>query len=172
MKRDVLVEDGWILEPPGDAEIGEIMGWFPDAHSVDIWGGPGFRFPFTRDSFLEDCKVEIMSSYCLRTPGGEIAAFGQYYVRQGRAHLARLISNPGLRRQGAARRLIEMIIRSASRAGNYAEASLFVYRDNAPACACYFALGFSVQDYPDDAKMKDECFFLTRPIDIEQVQPE
>lgn len=167
MECDALVEEGWILAPPGDAEIDEVMGWFPDAHSVDIWGGPGFRFPFTRDSFLEDCKLEIMSSYCLRTPGGEIAAFGQFYDRQGRAHLARLISNPGRRRQGAARRLIEMLIRAATQAGDCAEASLFVYRDNTPACACYFSLGFSVQDYPDDAKMKDRCLFLTRPIAIE-----
>lgn len=166
MEPDVLVEDGWILEPPGDAEIDEVMGWFPDAHSVDIWGGPRFRFPFTRDTFVEDCKLEIMSSYCLRTPGGEIAAFGQFYDRQGRAHLARLISNPATRRQGAGRRLIEMLIRAATRAGDRAEASLFVYRDNTPACACYFSLGFSVQDYPDDAEMKDLCLFLTRPIDV------
>jgi ribosomal protein S18 acetylase RimI-like enzyme len=167
MESDALVEECWILEPPGDAEIDEVMCWFPDARSVDIWGGPGFRFPFTRDSFLEDCKLARMSSYCLRNPGGEIAAFGQFYDRQGRAHLARLISNPGKRRQGAARRLIEMIIRTASRAGDYAEASLFVYRDNAPARACYLSLGFRIEDYPDDAKMKDRCLFLTRPIAIE-----
>lgn len=167
MAGDVLAEDGWVLEPPGDAEIDEVMSWFPDAHSVEIWGGPGFRFPFTRDSFLADCRLTTMSSYCLRSPDGGIAAFGQFYDRHGRAHLARLVSNPAKRRQGAGARLIRLIIRAASRVGEYGEASLFVYRDNAPAYACYRASGFSVQDYPEDAEMQDRCFFLTRPIEGE-----
>jgi ribosomal protein S18 acetylase RimI-like enzyme len=164
---NVLVEDGWKLEPPADADIDELMGWFPDARSVSIWGGPGFRYPFTRDSFLEDCQIAKMSSYCLRKRGGDVVAFGQFYDRHGRAHLARLISHPATRREGAGTRLIKLIMRAASREGDYAEASLFVYRDNAPACACYQSLGFRIQDYPQDAKMKDECFFLTRPIDVE-----
>jgi len=167
MERHALVEDGWKLEPPGDADIDEVMGWFPDARSVDIWGGPRFRYPFTRDSFLEDCQIAKMSTYCLRNPGGDVVAFGQFYDRHGRAHLARLISHPATRREGAGTRLIKLIIRAASRAGDYEEASLFVYRDNAPACACYHSLGFNIQDYPQDAKMKDKCFFLTRPIDID-----
>lgn len=167
MGPDTLVEDGWTLKPPGDAEIDEVMGWFPDAHSVDIWGGPRFRFPFTRESFLEDCQIAKMSSYCLRSPNGELAAFGQFYDRDGRAHLARLISNPRARREGAGTRLIKLLIRAASQAGNYEEASLFVYRDNAPAYACYRSLGFRIEDYPQDAKMQEQCFFLTRPIDVE-----
>ena len=30
-------DDDWTLEPASDATIDEIMSWFPDAASVDIW---------------------------------------------------------------------------------------------------------------------------------------
>lgn len=151
-----------MLTSASDADFDELMTWFPDAASVNIWGGPGFRYPFTSQTFREDCHVGEMASYSLRNAAGELAAFGQAYERYGRGHLARLVSNPGLRRQGAGRKLIEMLIESLEASGNYEEYSLFVYRDNAPAYECYRSLGFTVQDYPEDAPMPDQCYFLTR----------
>lgn len=158
--------DGWTLRKTTDVDIDELMGWFPDAHSVDIWGGPKFRFPFTRESFREDCHLDkVMQSFSLRDPDGRLAAFGQLYNRHDRGHLARLISNPDIRRQGAGKRLIERLIRVARDDYGFREYSLFVYRDNEPAYRCYLELGFTVQEYPDDAKMKDQCYFLTRSSD-------
>ena len=142
------------------------MTWFPDAESVDIWGGPVFRYPFTRATFLEDCHVDIMISYSLLDPAGTLAAFGQLYDRHGRGHLARLISNPALRRVGAGRRLVGMMIETLRREDGYSEASLFVYRDNVPARECYLSLGFSISAYPDDAPLKERCYFLTRPLEM------
>lgn len=160
-------ERGWVLQAPTVADFDELMTWFPDAHSVDIWGGPRMRFPFTRSGLLEDCQLDKAVAYCLRDPEGRMAAFGQVYERLGRAHLARLVSNPSMRRQGVGRRLITMLIDTSAQTGGYTEASLFVYRDNAPAYQCYLALGFTVQAYPDDAKMKEKCYFLTRSCDLE-----
>jgi hypothetical protein len=74
-----LVDDGWTLAAATDADLDEVMTWFPDASSVDRWGGPKFRFPFTRQSFIEDCCVDVMESYALGNPGGQLAAFGQSY---------------------------------------------------------------------------------------------
>lgn len=145
-----------------DAEIDDVMTWLPDANSVNIWSGPNFRFPFTGETFREDCRLDLMQSWVLRNPEGQLAAFGQAYDRDGRGHLARLVSNPALRRQGAGRRLIEMIIASLEKTREYDEYSLFVFRDNAPAYQCYRSLGFVVQDYPEDAPMPDKCYFLTR----------
>lgn len=159
-----LDKDGWDLREAHDDDFDTLMAWFPDARAVDIWGGPEFRFPFTRASFLADCRVDIMLSYSLLSPQDELAAFGQRYERNGRGHLARLVSNPAMRRQGAGRRLITMMIEAIRQEGKYEEASLFVYRDNTPAYRCYRSLGFSVQDYPDDAAMADRCYFLTRPV--------
>ena len=158
----MLVDDGWTLAAAADTDFDEVMTWFPDAASVDRWGGPGFRYPFTRDSFVEDCRIDVMDSYVLTSPDKQRAAFGQSYERTGRGHLARLVVNPLLRRQGAGRRLIEMIIASLERRHAYDEYSLFVYRNNTPAYECYVSLGFAVTDYPEDAAMPDKCFFLTR----------
>lgn len=157
-----LKDDGWVLAPATDPEFDDVMSWFPDAHSVDIWGGPNFRYPFTRETFLEDCRVDLMTSYALRNRAGVLAAFGQSYEREGRGHLARLVSNPALRRQGAGRKLVQMIIAALQTADAYDEYSLFVYRDNAPAYQCYLSLGFVVARYPSDAPLPDKCFFLTR----------
>jgi ribosomal protein S18 acetylase RimI-like enzyme len=158
----VLVDDGWTLAAAADADFDEVMTWFADAASVDRWGGPDFRFPFTRKSFIEDCRIDVMNSYVLTSPDGRRAAFGQSYERTGRGHLARLVVNPAMRRQGAGRRLIQLIIASLEKQADYDEYSLFVYRHNTPAYHCYLSLGFAVTDYPEDAAMADKCYFLTR----------
>lgn len=156
------MNDDWKLAAAGAGDWDAIMTWFPDAASVDVWGGPDFRYPFTRQSFIEDCRIDVMDPYVLISPDGDRAAFGQSYERAGRGHLARLVVNPRLRRQGAGKRLVEMIIASLEERHAYDEYSLFVYRHNAPAYRCYLSLGFTVTDYPEDAEMADKCFFLTR----------
>jgi len=65
-----------------DRDIDELMTWFPDAASVDIWGGPEFRFPFTRKTFVKDCGIKKMISYSLRAPDGRMVAFGQRSARE------------------------------------------------------------------------------------------
>jgi ribosomal protein S18 acetylase RimI-like enzyme len=162
MSIEALCHDDWLLASSTDAEIDEVMTWFPDAGAVYTWGGPKFRFPFTAKSFREDCHIDTMESYSLRNESGKLAAFGQSYERDGRGHLARLVANPYLRRQGAGRQLISMMIASLERMHDYDEFSLFVFRDNVPAYECYLSLGFVVQDYPDNAPMLDKCYFLTR----------
>jgi ribosomal protein S18 acetylase RimI-like enzyme len=158
----LLEADGWTLSAPGDEDLRELMTWFPDAASVNRWGGPEFRFPFTPESFYEDCRIDVMRSFALHNPAGMFAAFGQTYERNDRGHLARLIANPTLRRQGAGTRLVEMIIATLETQYDYDEYSLFVYRDNLPAYQYYLSLGFAVTDYPDDGVMADRCYFLTR----------
>lgn len=159
-----ISDDGWTLRPTTMAEFDQLMTWFPDAQAVDIWGGPVFRYPFTRETFLEDCHVDMMVSYSLLDANDVLAAFGQLYERHGRGHLARLVSNPVMRRQGAGKRLVDMMIEAIRFEGCYDEASLFVYRDNEPARECYLSLGFSVAEYPDDAPLEERCYFLTRPL--------
>lgn len=162
MKTDVLVEDGWTLAEPEEEDVDQLMSWFPDAKAVDRWGGPRFRYPFTRESFREDCRIGQIKTYGLKDPDQELAAFGQFYDRYDRAHLARLITHPGMRRQGIGKRLIRMIMRAAYLESGHEQSSLFVYRDNEAAYRLYIEMGFIVQDYPDDASLKDRCYFLTR----------
>ncbi len=154
----------WSLDTACEADIDELMTWFPDAHSVDIWGGPRFRFPFDRESFLADCRWQDFSSFCLRNPENEFAAFGQMGSRYNRFHLARLVANPRMRGQGVGRKLIEMVIEAARERQDHSKIALFVYRDNEPAYRCYLALGFEVQEYPKNAPMAEKCFYLARAI--------
>ena len=151
------------LDAASEADIDELMTWFPDAHSVDIWGGPAFRFPFDRKSFHVDCRRNEYLSYSLKNAAGDIAAFGQMGYRYGRSHLARLVANPDMRGQGIGRKLLEELIAVARTEPDVKEMALFVYRDNEPAYRCYLALGFRVQDYPDGASLRDKCFYLPRP---------
>lgn len=167
MRVDLLVDNGWTLAAPDEADIDELMGWFPDAHSVEIWGGPRVRYPFTRESFRNDCRIDEILSYCLRGRDGIMTAFGQVYDRHDRGHLARLITHPKMRRQGIGKQLIAMLIKAAQQSCGHTEYSLFVYRNNEPAYRCYLAMGFVLQDYPDDAPMRDQCYFLTRAANLE-----
>ena len=161
---EALHEEGWLLQPSEERDIDVLMKWFPDEASVRIWGGPGFRFPYNRHSFAADVHWGRMMSFSLRNRDDELAAFGQVYARYDRIHFARLISHPGMRRQGIGRRLLKMLMRIAPRSYDYAEFSLFVFRDNLPAVNCYRSLGFEVVEYPADAPMADDCFYLTRPV--------
>jgi ribosomal protein S18 acetylase RimI-like enzyme len=154
------------LQLATDRHIDELMTWFPDAAAVDIWGGPEFRFPYARGSFVKDCCLEKMASYSLLTRDGRMVAFGQRYDRDDRAHLARLIASPAARRQGYGRRLIEELIETVRREGKHTDVSLFVYRHNEPAYRCYRRLGFSVRPYPERARMREQCYFLTRPVEL------
>jgi len=154
----------WVLEAAVEDDIDELMSWFSDANSVDIWGGPKFRYPFDRSSFHEDCRWKEFSTYCLRAPGGEMVAFGQLGARYDRAHLARLIAHPAMRGRGIGRKLLELLISEAHNEKNYSKVALFVYRHNEPAYQCYLALGFEIQTYPEEAPMADKCYYLARDI--------
>ena len=68
----------------------EIMGWFPDKESVTRWGSPYTRYPLTDDTFFEDIYWDRIDSRVARTPDGRLLGFGQFYLKLGRCHLARL----------------------------------------------------------------------------------
>jgi ribosomal protein S18 acetylase RimI-like enzyme len=156
--------DGWQLVEASDRDLDELMSWFHDAAQVDVWGGPRFRFPFTRATFRKDCRWGRMPGFRLNSPAGEFSAFGQMYQRYGRINFARLVVKPGLRGQGVGRKLVGKMIEEGPKLFPADEFSLFAYRHNTAALACYRSMGFVVRDYPQGARMADQCYYLTRPI--------
>lgn len=142
-------------------DLKQLMVWFPDAHATRIWGGPGFRYPFTRKTFREDCRWRDFSSYSLKSPTGKLVAFGQLGSRFERSHLARLVSHPEFRGQGLGKRLISHLLDTIKQEHLSTECGLFVYKDNEPAYHCYLSLGFEIYDYPDGAPMRDLCHYMT-----------
>jgi len=160
----------WTLGLSEERDIDTLMKWFPNEESVRIWGGPIFRFPFNRHSFAEDVHWRRMTSYSLRNHADGLAAFGQVCSRYERIHFARLVSNPEMRRRGIGKQLLTMLMRVTPQDYDHGEFSLFVFRNNLPALNCYRSLGFEVIDYPADAPMADDCYYLTRPISASQKQ--
>ncbi len=160
----LLSEDAWILDETAQSDIDQLMGWFPDADATRTWGGPDFRHPFNRHSFAEDIHWGRMATFSLRSPSGELAAFGQLYERLDRINLARLAVNPTMRGQGIGRRLIEMLMTLGPQMFSCNEFSLFVYRDNVVAARCYESMGFRVTTYPEKAVLSEVCDYLTRPV--------
>ncbi len=163
--NDALEMQGWCLEPARDHDLDELMKWFDGEHSIIIWGGPKFRYPFNRGTFQEDCHWGDMATFSLRGPENTFSAFGQLYERDRRINLARLITHPAMRRQGVGRRLVQMLMSLGADLFALDEYSLFVFRDNTPALECYRSLGFEVQDYPSNQILADECYYLTRPVE-------
>ncbi len=160
----LLSDDAWILDETAENDIDQLMKWFPDADSTRTWGGPDFRHPFNRHSFAEDIHWGRMATFSLRSPCGELAAFGQLYERLKRINLARLAVNPTMRGQGIGKRLIEMLMTLGPQMFSCSEFSLFVYHDNVVAAKWYESLGFKVTTYPEEALLGGVCDYLTRPV--------
>jgi ribosomal protein S18 acetylase RimI-like enzyme len=167
MSTATLSKDGWTLETATPAEIDKLMEWFPEAEDVNIWGGPTFRYPFTRETFFEDIYWGRMASFALYDPGGEFAAFGQVYKRIGRINFARLVVNPAMRGRGVGKRLVDQLMSVSGPMFACDEYSLFVFRGNVAAYACYKAMGFVVTEYPEGVPHADVCYYLTRPVEAQ-----
>lgn len=152
----------WQLTRADESDFDTLMTWFSGAPDVDVWGGPRFRYPFTVETFREDCHWPEMASHCLRDVDGALAAFGQFYDRNGYMNLARLIVAPDYRGRGIGKELVSRLMQEAANSLALEEFSLFVYRDNTPALMLYQSLGFEIQEFPSDQLLADKCFFLTR----------
>ena len=162
----LLTDESWTLAESEEFDIDRLMSWFTDANSIRRWGGPEFRFPCNRHSFAEDMHWGRMASFSLRSPGIELAAFGQLYLRLGCINLARIAVQPELRGQGVGKRLVGMLMSIGARLFQSDTFSLFVYRDNKPAYACYESMGFVAARYPDNVPLADVCDYLTRPVNL------
>lgn len=148
------------FQPFDLAQQPDLMRWFPDAVSVRTWGGPGFRHPFDERTFREDAKFDRLSSWALVATEGSLAAFGQYYLKLGRCHLARLAVSPSLRGRGVGRRLVHELGRVGAAALGASAYSLFVYEGNATALRLYRSLGFAEAPYPERAPEHDGILFM------------
>lgn len=155
-----------LLAPATDADLDELMSWFPDARTTRDWGGPDFRFPFTAGSFREDCRWTEMESWTARRQAEDpLTAFGQFYPYNGHINLARLVVHPAQRGQHAGRRFVRLLVEEAAGRLPLRRVSLFVYRNNEAAVRCYRALGFRESAYPADRPLANECYYLTRRLD-------
>jgi ribosomal protein S18 acetylase RimI-like enzyme len=148
-----------------ELDIAQLMSWFPTERSVNLWGGPKFRYPFTPKSFHEDVRWREIDTFRLVGSSGELLAFGQFYERHGRINLARLVVDPNRRGQGLGKQLVALLMDRGREKFPLGEFSLYVYNDNLTARACYVSMGFEEIDYPPDDELADSCTYMTRPVD-------
>jgi len=152
------------LNDASESDINRLMSWFPDERSVNIWGGPNFRYPLTPTTFQEDTHWQEMDSYILVSPQGGMRAFGQMYERHGRINLARLVVAPDQRRQGLGTRLVTLLMDRGRETFPLEEFSLYVYDDNHAAMACYSGAGFEEHASPVGDDVPDNCIYMTCPV--------
>lgn len=145
-------------------DIDALMPWFTDEAGTTSWGGPQFRYPFTRESFHEDCHWHDMETFVLRDATGLLVGFGQLYERSNRIHLARIGVSPEHRGCGIGRVLVQALLDEGLRMFGFPEYSLFVRKDNPVAYKLYSSLGFVRSEFPVDAPMQDICYYMTRQV--------
>jgi ribosomal protein S18 acetylase RimI-like enzyme len=127
----------------------ELMSWFSDQESCQVWGGPEFRFPFTEASFRDDAKLDSLPSWALIGDDGMLAGFGQCYFRAGRCHVGRLAISPALRGQGFGSTLVRELCSWGRAEFGVESCSLFVMPSNVQARRLYERLGFAQVPYPE-----------------------
>jgi ribosomal protein S18 acetylase RimI-like enzyme len=150
------------MQPASTADVDLLMGWFDDESQFRRWGGPSGRYPYDRAQFLSDIRWDEIPSIAALDAAGHFVAFGQYYVKYGRCHLARLAVTPARRGQHIGRRFIGALLPMAIADTGLAEASLYVLGDNVAAMRCYRSLGFEVQPDPGPP-IVENCLYMVRP---------
>ena len=98
---------------------------------------------------------------------GSLGAFGQYYRRLGRCHLARLAVAPALRGRGIGTTLVRELCRLGAADLGVDAYSLFVLPGNARAERLYRRLGFSAVPYPEPAAEFDGCTYMVASQDLD-----
>lgn len=142
------------------AQLPELMSWFPDQGACTVWGGPGFRFPFTPETFRADARLDSLSTWALMDDDRQIVGFGQFYLRVGRCHLGRLAIAPALRGRGLGSTLVRELGRIGAADLGVDSYSLFVLPGNERAMRLYQRLGFSVASYPEPTPMFEDCIYM------------
>lgn len=149
------------LIQPLEFHLVEMMSWFSNEQELTNWSGPNFRYPFNQASFIEDLKLNKLSSFALVSNKSEFFAFGQYYKRLDRCHLGRLIVNPIFRGKGIASELMSKLCELGLGKLEVKECSLFVLAHNDSAIKAYKKFGFSFSDYPGDIPI-DNCLYMVK----------
>ncbi len=141
--------------------IEQLMTWFTNQDDLHQWVGTEFRFPYDYSSFCEDLALSSTPSYSLMDATGELMAFGQYYARLERCHLARLVVNPKHRGKGHVGQLIKQLSEKGKHTLGLECTSLFVLPDNPSAQKAYQKLGFEIQSYPEMLAEKN-CIYMVK----------
>ena len=148
------------LRPAHESDIPVLMNWFQTERECKTWGGPEFDFPFDRVSFTRDVKWPQLDSYSLVRPDDGLLGFGQYYEKQQRVHLARLVVAPDFRGRGLGVELVGRLLETGREKLGRSDGSLYVMEHNAAALSCYRSLGFELHPPPENDVIHSGVVFM------------
>ncbi|WP_064791623.1 GNAT family N-acetyltransferase [Shewanella woodyi] len=158
-----------------EEHVRQMMSWFDDKDLLYSWAGPGFRYPFTYESFIEDLNLDALISFSLVNDTSEFVGFGQCYRRNGKCHLGRIVIAPHFRgqtcqiAQSKMMKVSHYLISALSEQGCEVleipfvsgSVSLFVLNHNLPALNLYLSLGFVESQYPEAISI-DNCLYMVK----------
>lgn len=150
------------LQQVQEHQLKELTTWFGDEAKLAEWSGPGFRYPFTFETFKQDLKLDELKSFALVSETQELLAFGQYYNRINRCHLGRLVVNPAHRGKGVAAELLSQLCEKGMAELELVECSLFVLTHNDKAIKAYEKFGFAFAEYPEPIPLPN-CSYMVKP---------
>jgi ribosomal protein S18 acetylase RimI-like enzyme len=153
------------LQQPTKQHLLQVMEWVRSPKVFNIWAGPGFRFPFTAESFIEDLKLDELETRVLIDPqldlDNQVQAFGQIYQRLNRTHLGRLVVNPHSQGKGIGTQLIKSLMALGDTLFDCDSYSLFVLHSNTRSKELYQRLGFEIAEYPEIMPLAD-CHYMVK----------
>lgn len=147
------------LIKPCTSHIENLMKWFSCEQVLRDWAGPNFRYPYDLASFSADLNLDSLKAFSLIDNKSNLLAFGQYYLRLNRCHLARLVVSPNFRGQGIAKELMMRLSELGMAELKVNSCSLFVLKHNKSAIKAYKKFGFSESDYPDKLPIEN-CMYM------------
>ncbi|WJG08983.1 GNAT family N-acetyltransferase [Aliiglaciecola sp. LCG003] len=151
------------LVSAGEADMPTLHSWFDSVKTIRDWGGPNMDYPLTLKALALQIQLHDLHSFKLEDSAGNMLAFGQCYIRCGRAHFARLVVAPSKRGLGLGGLLVLKLIELAPSLLETNGYSLFVAKDNKVAEQLYRSLGFLPTDYPETPSAEMACYlYMTR----------
>ncbi|WP_372627915.1 GNAT family N-acetyltransferase [Arsukibacterium sp.] len=145
----------------GKSHIENLMKWFSCEQELRDWSGTNFTYPFDSDSFTADLNLDSVKAFSLVDDNSTLLAFGQYYLRLNRCHLARLVVNPSFRGKGIASELISRLSELGTAELKVNTCSLFVLKHNQFAIKAYEKFGFAQCTYPEKLPI-DDCIYMIK----------
>ncbi len=144
-------------------DLAVVAAWVGSQRECELWAGPRVPFPLQPSALAAQIEMADAVNVALDDEQG-LAAFGQALHRgQGRAHLARVIVRPGVRRRGLGRALVEALLAHAEAAG-LTLVTLYVFSDNAAAIRLYSGLGFRRAERPPEDPPSSGVWFMQRSV--------